>query len=113
MPIRLWSTVVSQLVTRPWFQAGWRTGSALAATASSPPGVLLEVGDEGLDLDGAPALADGGHPPAALRDELAERVRVDEQRVAADVGPDQRRAARRLVVALGADRVEDLGPELR
>src|SRR3954447_12489236 len=113
MPIRLWSTVVSQLANRPSYQAGVRTGSALAATASSLLRLLLEVGDERLDLDVAPTLADGGHTASALRHQLGQAVRVDEERVRADVRADQRRTARGQVVALRADGVSDLGAELR
>src|SRR4051794_24962932 len=101
MPIRLWSTVVNQLAKRPSYHAGVRTGSALAATRASCV-VLLEVRDERGDLVVRPALADGRHPTAALRHELGEPLRVDEQRVAADVRADQLRALRREAVALAA-----------
>ena len=50
IPIRLWSTVTSQLATRPLFQPTGYAASVLAATRGSRGrrlvDVLLDVGDE-------------------------------------------------------------------
>src|SRR5829696_8984762 len=60
IPIRLWSVVVIQLVTRPSYHGTGYTGrvvSALAATGLLP----LQVLDQRLHLLIRPVASDGGH----------------------------------------------------
>src|SRR6266404_460976 len=112
IPIRLWSTVVSQLATLPCFQSTTGTVSALAATRRrSLVDVLLEVGEQRLQLLVRPAGTDGRHAPATLGHDLVEPGRLRDDRVRSD---------RRTVVALRLHPVAcradalDLGtPELR
>src|SRR3954468_10262560 len=95
IPIRLWSTVVSQLVTRPVVHGAGRTsGSALTATlAASPvdaralrralhprrprgPVRLVHVLVERGHLAVAPRAADGGHRRAAVPDDRLQSLPV-------------------------------------
>src|SRR5260221_1510485 len=112
IPIRLWSTVVSQLATLPCFQSTTGTVSALTATRRrSLVDALLEVGEQRLQLLVRPAGTDGRHAPATLGHDLVEPGRLRDDRVRRD---------RRTVVALRlhpmacrADALELRTPELR
>src|SRR5919206_1396663 len=111
MPIRLWSTVDSQLEARPRAMTTERGGrSALAATrASSLVEALLQIADRRLQLALRPVLADCRHRPGAVADDRPEPLGVPEQRVRRDVRPDV--ALRGQSVALRADSLERLLPE--
>src|SRR3954451_9455321 len=89
MPIRLWSTVVSQLETRPC-ETRTETGgrSALAATICSLLEALLEVRDRRVELLLRPLLADRRHLADAVLDDLRQSLLVAEQRVLRDVRAD-------------------------
>src|SRR5436305_695685 len=109
MPIRLWSTVVSQLATRPWYQGGLLTGTPLAATPASCD-VARHVREQPVELRLAPAAADGRHEAwevrlvAAVLEQRLQLGRVDEDRAARD---------RRAVAALARETVAvraDAGP---
>src|SRR5712691_74889 len=113
IPMRLWSAVVTQLMTVPCLQeTGY--GSALAATRPAPlrRDVPLDVVEERAELRVRPALADGGHEAAAVADDRLEPGRVREQRVAAEVRADESRALRGDHVALRADAGPLLRPEV-
>src|SRR6266487_1355314 len=61
IPIRLWSTVVNQLVTRPLVQ-GTVSRAVSARTATGAPSVgLVQVLVQGAHLAVVPRLADGRH----------------------------------------------------
>src|ERR1700676_4613789 len=103
--MRLWSTVVSQLVIFPGARTA-ATGSTLTATRTSA--LLLEIGDERPDLGVAPVLADGGHEHAAVPHQGGQAVQVDEPRVVREVRADQGALLLVEVVALRADAGRDL-----
>src|SRR3954454_13607422 len=76
IPIRLWSTVVSQLVTRPAVQgAGCGSVSARAATRASSVG-LVHVLVERRHLAVVPRLPDGRHLAAPVADDVLEPLAV-------------------------------------
>src|SRR3979490_3327374 len=92
IPIRLWSTVTSQLATLPCFQSTTGIVSALAAPRRrSLVDVRLEIGEQRLHLLVRPRRGDGGHPAAPVADELLEPGGLREDRIRRD---------RRTVVAL-------------
>src|SRR5262245_23177114 len=87
MPIRLWSTVVSQLEKRPReTTAAAGSGEGATSTATGSPGETFDVGEQGVQLAVAPALADRGHLVAAVLEQGRECVSLLEDRVAAEVG---------------------------
>src|SRR3712207_6465429 len=96
MPMRLWSTVASQLVTRPSFQVGIAAGSALTAPLGSSRErvVRLDVGDQRVDLPVVPTSSDGRHVAGirvqvlAVLEELAKPLPVRERAVSGDRGAD-------------------------
>src|SRR3954465_1849502 len=111
IPIRLWSTVVSQLETRPCETTSETGGrSALAATARSLLEALLKVGDRRVELFLRPVPADRRHLAGAMDNHFRDPLFVAEQRVLRDV----RSVAplRGEAVALGADTDEGLLAEL-
>src|SRR5438067_1616503 len=117
IPIRLWSTVTSQLAMRPLFQPTGYTASDLAATCRSQwrglVDVLLHVGDERGDLGVRPALADGRHRAlrageAVLEDSLQSAL-LREEGVVGDRGPVA--ALAEVAVAGRADAAPLLLPE--
>src|SRR5579871_3089840 len=65
IPIRLWSTVTSQLASRPSFQPTGYAASLLTATRRSLVDVRLHVGVEGVDLRRRPGDPDRRHRRAA------------------------------------------------
>src|SRR5579884_84978 len=104
MPIRLWSTVVSQEATRPRRQSaryGWAV-SAPATTLRPLLRELLRVRDERVDLVAGPVLADGRHQPGPVAQQRLDPLAVAEQRVAAERRADVlvREAVARLADAL-------------
>src|SRR5919202_1527697 len=99
MPIRLWSTVVTQLATRPCVH-GSRFGSSgvpLTATAASSRHTAADVGEERVELLLRPALADGRHD---ARDARLVAAVPDDRLELLTVGEDRARRDRRAVVAL-------------
>src|SRR5262245_58498568 len=98
-PIRLWSTVISHWTTDPCCQPGRRVGSSArtATSASLGSGCGREIGsgrdviDQRLQLLVRPLFRDDRHGSAdrggvaTLREELRERLLVDQQRVPCDL----------------------------
>src|SRR6266487_5378312 len=109
IPIRLWSTVVSQLEMRPR-ETTAETGSALAATTASRVEPLLQVVEHHLQLLVAPGRADSGHLVAPLPEEERHRLAVGEERALRDRRPDVALAGE--PVARGADTLERLAADL-
>src|SRR5919202_1096231 len=104
MPIRLWSTVVTQLATRPCVH-GSRFGSSgvpLTATAASSCHALADIGEERVELLLRPALADRRHDAGGAR--LVAAV-PDDRLELLTVGEDRARRDRRAVVALSLQAV--------
>src|SRR4051794_18614786 len=109
--MRLWSSVVSQLDTRPCERVTPAGGRAtLTATRASLVEALLQVGDRRVELPLRPALADRGHLPGAVPDDVRDPLAVREQRVGGDVRADV--ALSRKAVALRADALEGLLAEV-
>src|ERR687892_1792004 len=90
--MRLWSTVVSQLTTRPSFHVG---ASASLRTATGRPlpqrFVRPDVGDQRIELDADPPAPDRRHVAVevgrvltVIDDEVAQRAAVQERAVACD-----------------------------
>src|SRR3990167_9432708 len=99
IPIRLWSTVVSQPATLPRFQSlRYGVVSTLTATCRSPlrREASLQVGDRRGDLLVAPALPDGRHPVLPFSDQRLHALGVEQRRAALE---------RRAVVALAGEPV--------
>src|SRR5713101_1441704 len=112
IPIRLWSTVTSQLATLPRFQSSTGTVSALAATRRrSLVDALLEVREQRLQLLLRPAGADGRHPAAPLGHDLLEPGGLRDDRVCGDRGTVT--ALRLHAVAHRADALELRAAEVR
>src|SRR4051812_23764942 len=89
MPIRLWSTVVTQLETRPRFQSTGYTGSALAATRRCPlVDVLLEIAEERVQLRFRPGLPHGRHLALAVAHDRVEARRLRDDRAPRDRGAE-------------------------
>src|SRR5947209_13668607 len=110
MPIRLWSTVVSQLETPPRFQSTGYSGSALAATRRrSLVDVLLQIGEQRVELGLRPGLADGRHLALAVAHDRVEAGRVRDDRVGGDGGAVAAFALH--AVARGAHALELRAPE--
>ena len=65
IPIRLWSTVASQLENRPR-ETIVEAGSGATLTATAAPGEALDVGKQGIHLAAAPAFPDRGHLVTAV-----------------------------------------------
>src|ERR1044071_4155812 len=107
IPIRLWSTVVSQLETRPRARMTETAGDS-ALAAMEPP---LQIRDERVQLPVAPGPADRGHPVAPVAHEQRQRVAVGEDRALRDRRPDVTLA--REPVAGGAYALEGLAADLR
>src|SRR5581483_466770 len=97
--IRLWSTVVIQLATRPRFQSA-RYGGTSVLTATREPS--LQVAEQRVDLRVGPVLADGRHPALALPEELLERLPVGERRVPRDLRAVGALAERPVALRAGA-----------
>src|SRR5947207_14760999 len=88
MPIRLWSTVTSQLATRPLFHVTGYVASDLAATRGrSFVDVGLDVRLERAVLLLRPVVSDGGHEPAPVVHDVLDGRRLHERRIARDGGP--------------------------
>src|SRR6476619_5853480 len=86
IPIRLWSTVVSQLEKRPRETiAAAGSGAGATSTATAAPGETLDVSKQGVHLPVGPAPADGGHPDAAVSQQCLECGGLGENRVASEV----------------------------
>src|SRR5881227_2648501 len=88
--MRLWSTVVTQLVTRPRRQSA-RYVAALAATRGLLVDVALHVGKERLELPVGPAPPDRRHvvadrldPVLPVQQQLAQALGLRQQRAARD-----------------------------
>src|SRR3954462_2858399 len=89
MPIRLWSTVVSQLETRRRFQWIGHTGSALAATRRCPlVDVLLEIAEERVQLSFRPGLPHRRHLALAVAHDRVEARRLRDDRATRDRGAE-------------------------
>src|SRR5581483_2698613 len=84
-PMRLWSSVTSQLATRPLFHDTGQAVSALTAIRSSLVDVCLHVGRERLHLRGRPRVADRGHLDPALAHALLEPGALDEERALLEI----------------------------
>src|ERR687887_2624944 len=84
IPIRLWSTVVSQLERRPRARMV-ETGGVSALAATEP---LLQVAKECLQLRVVPGFADRRHLVAPVPQEQRHRVPVGEKRALRDRRPD-------------------------
>src|SRR5579872_2373905 len=88
IPIRLWSTVTSQLATLPCFQSTTGTVSTLTATRRrSLVDAVPDVVEERLHLLVRPAGPDGGHLAASGAQERLEPRRLGQQRVVRDLRP--------------------------
>src|ERR1700675_2302940 len=88
IPIRLWSTVVSQLEKRPRETiAAAGSGAGATSTATAAPGETLDVSKQGIHLATGPAPADGGHLDASVSQQCLERSGLGEHRVSSKVGP--------------------------
>src|SRR6266849_1831969 len=82
IPIRLWSSVTSQLATLPLFHVTGYAASDLAATrAGSLVDRGLRVLDERCHLRVRPAVADGGHLDPAVPHDVGDARGLGEQRV--------------------------------
>src|SRR5918995_268463 len=90
--MRLWSTVVSQLTTRPPSHVG-AAASLRTATGRPLPQrfVRPDVGDQRIELDADPPAPDRRHVAvevgrvlALVHDEVAKRAAVQERAVARD-----------------------------
>src|SRR5712692_8504158 len=106
MPIRLWSVVVSQLATRPSYQAGGAANnSVLTATGVSPPcpEARLQVADRRIHQLVVPRRADGRHLPEAVAQQVTQGFRRAERRVRRDRGADQSLAAEAVAGRAHAD----------
>src|SRR5438067_4321979 len=109
MPIRLWSVVVSQEVTRPRRQSTVACGASTLTATRTGSLRLLQVADDLGDLGMVPVAADRGHRAEAGRAAGSEQLR--------DVrGLERPSLQRRAViaravhpVALGADARVGLG----
>src|SRR5437667_9230308 len=112
MPIRLWSVVVSQEVTRPRRQSTAVCGASTLMATGTGSLRLLQVLDHRADLLLAPVAPDCGHVAeggrASLAEELGDVVRLerpsDERRpvVARAVHPVALRAD--ALIGVGGDR---------
>src|SRR5581483_6982537 len=103
MPMRLWSTVTSQLATRPRCHCGTAAASALAATAEPPP----HVGSERAALVVRPAAPDRRHrrpsgPAEAVAQHARERRLVLQRPRLGDGGPHEPLAAEAVAGGAGA-----------
>src|SRR5712691_10967532 len=111
IPMRLWSTVTSQLAIRPSFQETGYVGSALAATRARPlVDVRLRIVEQRRHLRLRPAVPDGRHVAAPVADDRRETGRLRQERVVRQV-----RAVAALAlhpVARRADALELGAPEL-
>src|SRR2546427_9251043 len=89
IPIRLWSVVVTQLMTRPWRQSG-RYGSTVALAATRRPLVdaSLQIGEQRQHLLIRPAVRDRWHLVSALADQLLEALSLREQGIVRDLRPE-------------------------
>src|SRR4051794_2469 len=111
IPMRLWSTVTSQLASLPFFHETGYAGSALAATrARSLVDVRLGIREQRRHLGLRPAVADGRHVSAAVAHDCLEPGRLREQRIARQVGAVAALALHS--VAGRADALELGAPEL-
>src|SRR5689334_25235111 len=105
--MRLWSTVVSQLDSRPretTIETGGR--SALAATGTTDLEARVQVGDQRVDLELRPVVPHGGHLADAGPEDARQPRLVAEQRVRRDVRADRALAGE--AVALRANPDEGL-----
>src|SRR5215213_571737 len=96
MPIRLWSTVTSQLASRPRCQVG--TG-VWASTANE---LLLQVRGERVHLAIAPVLPDGRHLVAPVAHDLLNGLRVRNESVGGELRADVSLAGEAVALAAGA-----------
>src|SRR3954447_25490421 len=111
IPIRLWSTVTSQLASLPFFHETGYAGSALAATrARSLVDVRLRILQERRHLRLRPAVADGRHVAAAVSHDRFEPRRLRQQLVLRQVGAVAALALH--AVTRRADALELRAPEL-
>src|SRR5438034_997764 len=101
IPIRLWSTVTSQLAARPLFHVTGTTASDLTATCRSLVDVLFQIRLEGAQLSLGPVVRDGRHPAASLAHDRLEPGALREQGVRRERRPIV--ALTGQAVALGAD----------
>src|SRR5438876_2752041 len=89
IPIRLWSTVVSQLEKRPRERiAAAGSGADATSTATAAPRKTLHVSKQGIHLPAGPAPADGGHLDASVSQQRLERWGLGEHRVSSEVGSE-------------------------
>src|SRR4051794_7682479 len=88
MPIRLWSTVVTQLDTRPRFQSTGYTGSALATRRCPLVDVLLEIAEQRVQLRCRPGLTHGRHLALAVAHDRVEARRLRDDRATRDRGAE-------------------------
>src|SRR5215204_6809021 len=110
--MRLWSTVVSQLVTRPCFQVGAML-LLLSATLASLTRrgretlVRLHVGDESIELPLLPACAHGRHVAVvgrfvlAVQEQLLQAAAVQQGSVALDCRADVAGAVEPMALGAG------------
>src|SRR3954454_11875617 len=119
--MRLWSTVVTQDITRPRRQSGRYGvigGSALPATSRLLVDARLQISEERIDLSVGPAARHGRHVVRdgrplvePLRDQRAQALRLDQGRVVLDCGAVSAGAVQR--VTLRADASPFLAAELQ
>src|SRR5436853_1969657 len=88
IPIRLWSTVASQLEKRPR-ETIVAAGSGATLTATAAPGEALDIGEQSLHLPVAPTTPNGGHLVPAVQEQRFDRSRLLEDRVAAQIGAER------------------------
>src|SRR3954466_8290127 len=82
IPIRLWSTVTSQLATRPLrHETGYAASDLTATRACSLVDMRLRVCDECVHLLVVPGVADRRHLAAPVADDRLESARLRDQRV--------------------------------
>src|SRR5581483_1843269 len=80
--MRLWSTVVIQLATRPRFQSA-RYGCTSVLAATREPS--FQVAEERVDLRVRPVVANRRHPALSVPDEVLERLPIGERGIAGDL----------------------------
>src|SRR5438128_11879357 len=87
IPIRLWSTVTSQLAMRPRCQRTGYSASDLTATRGSLVDVLLHEREQRVELARRPVVSHGRHTAAAAAHDRDHSGGLDEQRVVRECGP--------------------------
>src|SRR3954452_3062491 len=109
IPMRLWSTVASQLEKRPR-ETIVAAGSGATLTATASPGEAFDVGKQSVQLPVAPASADGGHFVAAVLQQDLHCGRLLQGRGAAQVGAERSLSLKAVAGRAGA--VEGHLPEV-